>query len=245
MKKYKKKIFNSLSMFCILGIILMITLIINKSNISRNTYMVIGQKLYVKEHMKYMLDSVDNKKITKGDDTFVFNNCSSSNLLKMLQENIKKSSNQKMIAISDVINLSNYITIFLGNNDLTDKIKYTNQELKYDLDILNRQIEITSLNTYHIIDEIKLKNDEAKIMLVGFYLPYYNASFNKLTELEKVFNNLNDSLKEVCLLSNASFVDISLLENKKYYQENSYEFNQNGIDYLNKKIVSCALENKC
>ena len=159
MKKYKKKIFNSLSMFCILGIILMITLIINKSNISRNTYMVIGQKLYVKEHMKYMLDSVDNKKITKGDDTFVFNNCSSSNLLKMLQENIKKSSNQKMIAISDVINLSNYITIFLGNNDLTDKIKYTNQELKYDLDILNRQIEITSLNTYHIIDEIKLKND--------------------------------------------------------------------------------------
>ena len=82
-------------------------------------------------------------------------------------------------------------------------------------------------------------------MLVGFYLPYYNASFNKLTELEKVFNNLNDSLKEVCLLSNASFVDISLLENKKYYQENSYEFNQNGIDYLNKKIASCALENKC
>lgn len=247
MKFYKKKILNSLSLLCIFSIVLMVTLIMKKSRIERNTYMVFGEKKYMEEHIQYVLDHANQKLFKQTDDTFVTSNSNSSILLKMLQENVSKKINHKMVPIADVITCSNYISIFLGNSDFTDKIRYNNQEksLKYDIDILNRQIEITTLNVFHIIEEIQSINAVAKIILVGAYLPYYDSNVNQIYELGNIFSKLNHSLKDVCQETQISFVDISLLENKNYYATNSDEINESGLNYLNQKVYRCAMENIC
>lgn len=242
----KKRVMNSLSVLCMLLLVVLIVLIAKKTNVQLDNYMIFGEKIGNNEYENVFMKQVDNEKIRTSNSTFT-SQVESKTFLKMLQENVAKKIDNKMVPIQDVIQKSNYISIYIGNTDFIDKIKFdkTTKEANYDLEVLQRQIDMTTLNVYHIIEEIKNINEYCKIIVLSTYFPYYDLESHALEELQNFFNTFNDELEQLCKDSNASYLDISLLGKSNYFLESTYTINDAGHQYLGNKIYQCAIDEIC
>lgn len=241
----KKRVMNSLSVLCTVLLVVLIVLIAKKTDMQLDNYMIFGEKIGNNEYEDVFMKQVDNEKIKTSNSTFT-SQVESKTFLKMLQENVAKKIDNKMVPIQDVIQKSNYISIYIGNNDFIDKIKFdkATKQAKYDLDVLQRQMDITTMNVYHILEEIKNINEYCKIIVLSIYFPYYDLKSPALEELQNFFNVFNDELAQLCMDSKASYLDISLLSSSNFL-ESTYTINDAGHQYLGNKIYQCAIEGIC
>ena len=104
----KKRVMNSLSVLCMVLLVVLIVLIAKKTNVQLDNYMIFGEKIGNNEYENVFMKQVDNKKIRTSNSTFT-SQVESKTFLKMLQENVAKKIDNKMVPIQDVIQKSNYI----------------------------------------------------------------------------------------------------------------------------------------
>ena len=104
----KKRVMNSLSILCMVLLVVLIVLIAKKTNVQLDNYMIFGEKIGNNEYENVFMKQVDNKKIRTSNSTFT-SQVESKTFLKMLQENVAKKIDNKMVPIQDVIQKSNYI----------------------------------------------------------------------------------------------------------------------------------------
>ena len=242
----KKRVMHSLSVLCLACIIVLIFMIAKKTSVQLDNYMVFGEKIGNNEYEEVFMSQVDEEKIKTSNSTFT-SQVESRIFLKMLQENVSKKINGKMIPIQDVIKKSNYISVYVGNIDFIDKIKLNSEtkEVTYDLDLLQRQMDITIMNIYHIVEELKSHNEYCKIMVLSSYFPYYDIPFQNASELQQIFNQFNEELKTLCIDSEVTYLDISLLSSTNYFEESTYTINECGLQYIGNILYHCAIVGIC
>ena len=243
----KKRILSSLSILCLFSVVILVVLIAKKTNVTLDNYMIFGEKIGQNEYEDLFMSKVDSKLIRTSDSTFTSNEVESSLFLKMLHDNVSKKIDGKMVCIGDVIKKSNYVSLYVGNVDLLNKIRFDSAMKKatYDLEVLERQIDIISFNIYQIIEEIKIYNEYCNIVVLSNYFPYYDLNAIQLSELKEVFLKLNQSIFDVCQETMVSYTDIALLGTTDYLNETAYTINDKGHQYLSDKIYQCAINKKC
>lgn len=239
--KTKKQIINSLSILTIGIIFALVGLIINRGQNKNNYFLIVGDKIGNNEYVD-SLKNLNNNELYY-DTTFTSNNLSSTQLLKFVNQNAQKNINGKMVKINDLIKNSQYMCLSVGSNDLNEKIILSDNVAEYDMEILYRQIQITSNNVYNIIYDIKDTNPKIQIVILGVYFPYIFLDFSDKKDLETIYENYNNNLKEIANSLNINYLDLTILSNEKYYENNSLSLE--GNECLAKKIYSCIIDSKC
>ncbi len=243
----KDKLMKSFSCLCIILVFILVVLIAKKTDVTMDNYMILGERIGNNQHENFFMERVDEKVIKTSNSTFTLEHISSGQMLKMLQENVSKKINGEFVQIKDVIQKSNCISLFAGNSDFVDKIKIDPQTktATYDYDVLNRQVDITVMNICNIVEEIRLYNSYCDIILASAFFPYYDLNQSQYQEIISIFCSLNRSLQEICQETNLYFLDIGLLNNSNYLNENTYTINDEGSQYLGEKIFHCAIDKIC
>lgn len=234
----KNKIYRSLIFLCVVLIVVITTMIYSKKADPDDNYMVFGNKIDNNNHEKLLMDLDNNNYFNSSNSTFTSNNINTSTLLRLIENNSKKSIDGKLVKISEVIKSSKCMSLVIGNGDLTDKIDYNreNKELNYDFDLLYRQIEISSANIHSIIDEIHSINNNIDVFVIGAYNPFYDYFGINKDALHTIFNAYNNYIKDICIQTNSNFIDVSLLSSVDYFVNDGYTINGDGSEYLANKI---------
>ena len=66
----KKRVMNSLSILCMVLLVVLIVLIAKKTNVQLDNYMIFGEKIGNNEYENVFMKQVDNKKIRTSNSTF-------------------------------------------------------------------------------------------------------------------------------------------------------------------------------
>lgn len=183
-----------------------------------DTYLAIGDYLSVSGSLKeekitsfvsllgeYFLEEREVKEI---NDNYTSSKIDSTLLLKMISEG---ASSGKDEGLKSLIENSKYITISVGMNDILDYIRFdsNNQKIVYDKEYIKRKLEIMKQNYFDIVEEIKNINGDARVYLMGYYCPFFWVDEEYKIDVNEVFLLLNDCIKDVGVLTDVNYVDIS------------------------------------
>ncbi len=159
----------------------------------------------------------------------------SSDLLKMVENNTAILKDNKKYHINDAIKHTKYVTISVGISDIIKLIKLDTfkNTLTYDKEVVDRNLDIMQSNIYSVVEELKQKIDEKNIYLISYYFPY-PAYMTALKEEDiAVFNKLNDYIKEVAKDTNTNYVDISSVSSLTFIpNEKNYHPASEGYRYI-------------
>lgn len=245
--KIKKIMYNLGIGSSVIAIILLIALIAKKADVKMDNYMVIGDTIGDNYHAYDLYTQMDKDTIVTYNTTFTSKNLSTTNMLKIVDENAKKQLDGKSVSIKDVILKSNYICYVVGNSDLSSKIKIdkANRKATFDVDVLNRQINISGNNVYNIVDTMIEYNKYSTILLVGAYMPYIDLETEQIEIIDEIFSGYNETLKQIAIDTNVNFIDISSLSDDEYLHISDYTINRKGSEYISDRIYSCVINKKC
>ena len=125
--------------------------------------------------------------------------------------------------------------VIITGNDIIDYIRFdsSKQKVIYDEKFIKRKLEIMKQNYYEIVEQIKDINEKSKVYLVGYYFPYDWVDEEYKEEVNKVFLMLNECIKDVSVISDAYYVDISEVSKEEYmFSKNQIYLNQSGHEYV-------------
>jgi len=198
---------------CVIAILFALVKILT-SNKKLDTYLAIGDYLSVSGDLRgeqivsftSLLGDyfVSKEMVSNINSNYTSSSVTSSLLLEMINKDSYNGEDEGLVSL---ISKSKYITISVGMNDILQYVRFdsNNKEMIYDEDVIERKLEIMKQNYYEIVDEIQNINDQVSIYLVGYYCPFGGDN----EESNKVFNLLNDSIRDVSELMNVNYVDIS------------------------------------
>lgn len=248
----KKRLFRyGVLLLCVIAILFALykVLFVNEK---RDTYLALGDYLSVSgkindEEIKsfssllgdYFIDSdlVKNVNVNYASPLY-----DSEMLLEMISRNAYSGKDDGLVK---AIKRSEYITVSVGMNDIIDYIRFDSSQKKiiYDKDFIKRKIEIMKQNYYEIVDQIQELNDKSKVYLVGYYYPYCNDDKECEKDVHEVFGLLNEGIKDVSVVSDVYYVDISEVSKEDYmYSRNQIYLNQLGHEYVFSVFKSKYLE---
>ena len=170
---------------------------------------------------------LDNHEVKAVSNTYSLNNMTSKKMLEIIEG---ETSNEDDDKLAKLIKKSKYITISLGINDILNQVKYDSLEdkLVYDKDLIKNKIEICKYNYYKVVEEIKDINDNAKVILVGYYDIYGDS---------EIVSALNESIKDVAIDTGAVYIDNSALKDNYLYKENKLYLTSLGHEEISRKII--------
>lgn len=226
---------------CVIAILfgLYKVLFINKK---LDTYLALGDYLSVSGNLKgeeiISFSTLLGDYLTKDNlvsnvnNNYVSSSYDSDMLLEMISKDAYSGNDDGLV---NVIKNSKYITISVGMNDIIDYIRFdsSKQKVIYDEEFIKRKLEIMKQNYYEIVEQIKDINEKSKVYLVGYYFPYDWVDEEYKEEVNKVFLMLNECIKDVSVISDAYYVDISEVSKEEYmFSKNQIYLNQSGHEYV-------------
>ena len=171
-----------------------------------------------------LVSNVNNNYVSSAYDSEI--------LLEMITKDAYSGNDEGLVS---VIKNSKYITISVGMNDIIDYIRFdsSKQKVIYDEEFIKRKLEIMKQNYYEIVEQIKDINEKSKVYLVGYYFPYDWVDEEYKEDVNKVFLMLNDCIKDVSVVSDAYYVDISDVSKEEYmFSKSQIYLNQSGHEYV-------------
>lgn len=181
--KHKNILYIFTSVFLIICIVVLSTLITIKSNKKDDYGIILGNLIEEKINLPNC------------NQSFASNFMSVSYLEKMIKNDASKIINNKIVKLSKLIKDASYIIINIGVYDLCSNIKIneTTNTLIYDEEVLKqkKQIIISIVNT--IINDIHTINQNLIVYLKNVDYNYKIHDY----ELIKIFNELNQSYKNL------------------------------------------------
>ena len=181
--KHKNIIYIFTSIFLIICIVVLSTLITVKNNKKDDYGLILGN--VIEEEIS----------LPNCNQSFASSFMSVSYLEKMIKNDASKIINNKIVKLSKLIKDASYIIINIGVYDLCSNIKIneTTNTLIYDEEVLKqkKQIIISIVNT--IINDIHTINQNLILYLKNIDYNYKIHDY----ELIKIFNELNQSYKNL------------------------------------------------
>ncbi|WP_158582948.1 GDSL-type esterase/lipase family protein [Lysinibacillus yapensis] len=134
---------------------------------------------------------------------------------------------------------SELITITIGGNDMMKIVKNDLFEVKKEN--FEKELEEFQQRYNLILQEIRLRNPEAPIILIGLYNPF-SIITNEIPEFESIITEWNQTIEATAAkYNNACFVDIQDLfdENaNKVYHTDFFHPNGYGYTIMTERIIS-------
>lgn len=225
--KKKNWIFNIIIGLSLFGIIFVIVInSIPKSK--KQTIMLLGDY--------YFKNLEDTKKVFTINTSFINNNFQSNDLLRLINNNAIKLEQDKTYKVQDLIARSKEIIISIGMNDIVSCFSYDKYLNKYHYDENNVNLTLSILygNLNAIIEDIKLINEDSKITLLSYYIPYNYDSMMK-----EIFNTANKNMQTLLQEYQSNYLDVTSLGASTYIKSNeNYQLNEKGQNYLNELIIT-------
>lgn len=227
----KKKII--IILLCILPIII----IYKSTYVNKNDYLALGDGLSLGwthygtigyGYTDYIRDYLDKKdKLKTYNKSFSEKNITVVELISKIESNEKTINNSKEVHIQKSIHDSEIITLSIGNNEISNIIKFTKNS-KESYVQMNKII-----NKINYLLELLRNYNQEQIFIIGFY-SYGKEGDNKLVEY------MNNNIKIIAKKNKIDFVDInSVLNNKIEYLPNSLENypSNSGYKAISKEVI--------
>lgn len=181
--KHKNILYIFTSVFLIICIVVLSTLITIKSNKKDDYGIILGNVIEEKIN------------IPNCNQSFASNFMSVSYLEKMIKNDASKIINNKIVKLSKLIKNASYIIINIGEYDLSSNIKIneTTNTLIYDEEVLRQKNEIIVSIVNIIIGDIQSMNQNLIVYLKNVDYNYQIHDY----KLINIFNELNQSYKNL------------------------------------------------
>lgn len=145
-----------------------------------------------------------------------YHNYSIGQLKRDIENNIKINNRN----IQNILIKSDLIIVEIGMDELAASLN-VNDKYNYLDGMIRDMNELISLIR---------KYCKEKIVLVGYYNP--SSIDNK-----KYIDYINDKYKEISKKYKVTYIDVSTLNNKEYFQSSNYHLNDKGYNWLNNQII--------
>lgn len=181
--KHKNILYIFTSVFLIICIVVLSTLITIKSNKKDDYGIILGNVIEEKINLPNC------------NQSFASNFMSVSYLEKMIKNDASKIINNKIVKLSKLIKNASYIIINIGEYDLYSNIKIneTTNTLIYDEEVLRQKNEIIVSIVNIIIGDIQSMNQNLIVYLKNVDYNYQIHDY----KLINIFNELNQSYKSL------------------------------------------------
>lgn len=145
------------------------------------------------------------------------------------------------------LQVADFISVSVGGNDVMKIVKKDLLNLKAES--FFKEIPKYHLRYSEIVEEIRKRNADVPILLVGFYNPFLNIT-DEPSEFESIMNGFNGSIEKVANADvNACFVpvaDLFMDDLDMVYHTDFFHPNANGYENMTGRIketlVECDLE---
>ena len=175
------------------------------------------------DYLKNYLDN--NNLLHKTSFYYSKNNYKIEELLNDIKNNKEIIYNDKTYNIKKELREADLITIFIGMDELINKI---------ESNITSSDIDTLINNMDSLVSTIK-KISSSNIVLIGYYNPYLDN-----LKISKIFFYINDRYKELASKYKINYIDILNLNSNKEYLHNYKDYHLNSKGYL--KIASKIIE---
>lgn len=175
------------------------------------------------DYLKNYLDN--NNLLHKTSFYYSKNNYKIEELLNDIKNNKEIIYNDKTYNIKKELREADLITIFIGMDELINKI---------ESNITSSDIDTLINNMDSLVSTIK-KISSSNIVLIGYYNPYLDN-----LKISKIFSYINDRYKELASKYKINYIDILNLNSNKEYLPNYKDYHLNSKGYL--KIASKIIE---
>ena len=133
---------------------------------------------------------------------------------------------------------ADFMTMTLGGNDVMKVVKSDLFSLKKEM--FDKELVHFTQRYRDIIAEIRLRNSEAPIMLIGFYNPF-SIITDEYTPFETIVNEWNDTIQQIAIDDiNACFVPISDLfvtNAGMVYHTDFFHPSASGYEQMTERII--------
>lgn len=133
---------------------------------------------------------------------------------------------------------ADFMTITLGGNDVMKVVKSDLFSLKKEM--FDKELMYFAQRYRNIIAEIRTRNSEAPILLIGFYNPF-SIITDEYTPFETIVNEWNDTIQQIAIDDvNACFVPISdlFVTNKgMVYHTDFFHPSASGYEQMTERII--------
>ena len=133
---------------------------------------------------------------------------------------------------------ADFMTMTLGGNDVMKVVKSDLFSLKKEM--FDKELMHFSQRYRDIIAEIRVRNSEAPILLIGFYNPF-SIITDEYTPFETIVNEWNDTIKQIADDDlNACFVPISdlfLTNAGMVYHTDFFHPSASGYEQMTERII--------
>ena len=171
------------------------------------------------DYLKNYLDN--NNLLHKTSFYYSKNNYKIEELLNDIKNNKEIIYNDKTYNIKKELREADLITIFIGMDELINKI---------ESNITSSDIDTLINNMDSLVSTIK-KISSSNIVLIGYYNPYLDN-----LKISKIFSYVNNRYKELASKYKINYIDILNLNSNKEYLPNYKDYHLNSKGYL--KIAS-------
>lgn len=175
------------------------------------------------DYLKNYLDN--NNLLHKTSFYYSKNNYKIEELLNDIKNNKEIIYNDKTYNIKKELREADLITIFIGMDELINKI---------ESNITSSDIDTLINNMDSLVSTIK-KISSSNIVLIGYYNPYLDN-----LKISKIFSYINDRYKELASKYKINYIDILNLNSNKEYLPNYKDYHLNSKGYL--KLASKIIE---
>lgn len=162
---------------------------------------ILFKKESSKENLTILIGNPLDKKINvEYDDTFTNEFINSNYLLKLIENDASKSVDGKLVKLTSLIKKANIIILNIGEFEINSLID--NNQNNYDVQIIDRTIDIYLNNLNAILNKIEDINDDSLIYVCNITYPLSNYD----DTLSTVYKTLNESINEIVKKNNANIL---------------------------------------
>lgn len=219
---------------------ILISIFIIPKNKEPNKILLLGDNGNIKP---YLEEEFNIKGIYENiDNSFCYYNMKSEDLLYYISNN---ASNDK-VNFNDSLKESKVVFISIGYADILSRLTISRYEkrISYDKEALEVAYAIFEQNLFHIVEHIRLINDDVIVLLSCYDDSFYFLEEND--ENHKIIETLNKIIKDISVLFDVNSIELLLNDVKYYNDEFSFFPNEYGerkkAKILSDKIVA-LLEN--